>query len=259
MIKNVLVSLFAVFLFALGAAGSWYFVQWQEKQKTTEEEQLEVPENGMASSDEANDESMAKNPGGQESSSMPLAVRSGPMSAEQVVRAAGQYRQQVEQLKQREESVAQQEAQLRLAQEDLEQRKREIQGILDQIRVTAERSEQLLQKLQSERQALDQKKTELDEQAKKLQSSDAIPPEVEQANIKKVARWLQGMGQQEAAAVIKYHANQGEIEKAVKMLSSVEDRDVSKILGEIKDETLVAELFDALTKMRSEEATTARR
>jgi flagellar motility protein MotE (MotC chaperone) len=259
MIKNVLVSLFAVFLFALGAAGSWYFVQWQEKQKAAKEEQLDLPDNGAAADATSSDADAASTIPTSANGPMPMAVPSGSLTAEQVVRVAGQYRQQVEQLKKREQAVLEQEAQLRLAQQDLDQRKKEIEGILQQIRETADRSEKLLEKLQIERQDLDQKKTEIDKKVEELESAQTLPPAMEQANMKKVARWLQGMGQQEAAAVIKYHANQGEIEKAVKMLSSVEDRDVSKILGEIKDETLVAELFDALTQMRGEDAPPTRR
>ena len=39
MIKTVLSSLFAVFLFALGAAGSWYFVEFQKKQAEEQSEE----------------------------------------------------------------------------------------------------------------------------------------------------------------------------------------------------------------------------
>ena len=211
MVKNVLVSLFAVFLFALGAAGSWYFVQWQEKQKESEEQSLDLPETGAGGEPTASPEDTTTL---ETAAPMPMAVPSGSLTAEQVVRVAGQYRQQVEQLKKREQAVLEQEAQLRLAQQDLDQRKKEIEGILQQVRETTERSEKLLEKLQTERLELDQKKADLEKKAEEVESAQMLPPEIEQANMKKVARWLQGMGQQEAAAVIKYHANQGEIEKA---------------------------------------------
>jgi len=282
MIKTILSSLFAVFLFALGAAGSWYFVQWQEKQKELDQ-QSESVTSEIAMDDDghqpmADDESHSAHGAAASAHSEPMEVpvRSGAMTAEQIVRTASLYRQQVEQLKRREVDVESQESHLRLAQQDLDQRKMEIEGILKQVQGYVEQSDRTLSEIAIRRSELQDELAEVKKQREELQKErDAFQneregrnQEVQQSNeatdvldeaqlqnLQKTALLFGSVNQEAAAGIIREFANQGKMNYVAQMLDRMEERDASKIIDALgSDPALVTQLMEELQNMKRETA-----
>ncbi len=260
MIKNVLSSLFAVFLFALGTAGSWYFVQWQEEKATVDEvgeldSANRLPLKGPDSETNLAESELADVP----VQAMAVPVRTGAMSAEQIVRAAGQYRHAIEQLKRREAAIEGQESQLRLAQQDLDQRKMEIEGILKQVESKLEQGQELMKQIVEEKSRLGSLKEEVLKEKESLQEAKSVPPEVEKANLSKMAMLLGGMNEVDAAEVIKAFANKGDMNFALRILDNIEDRDASKILDSLGNSDLVAEIMEAYRELKRDESSLRKR
>ncbi len=203
MIKNLLVSLFAVFLFALGAAGSWYFLQFQEQQKqlaegehpTEEEDSHEAPTETAATSTTAPSDhgssaaeshgfhgtSQAKESHGSDKMmASPVAGRS--MTPEEIVRYGFQYKKNMEVLKQKNEELKNNELRLQLIQKDVDQKKMEIEGMLKQLQQTATSTELLLQEAQRERQALATERETLEQEKKTLTTEkDSLQKQLEES------------------------------------------------------------------------------
>lgn len=261
MVKNVLSSLFAVFLFALGAAGSFYFVQWQEKQKESQE--LVEGEPVVTEPDSAATETATTSAATPEQPTdpLPVPVRPQSMTAEQIVRTASQYRSQVEQLKHREAELETQEARLRLTEQDLTQRKLEIDGMLKQIQDYVQKGENLLASIQSERQLLQAEKESRDKELQQIKDARSIPTGMQQQNVVKSAQLLGGMKETEAAAVIKKLVNDGSMNYALQLLDNIGERDAAKIISALgsEDSDLVSELMIAMKDMVREEPTTTKR
>ena len=260
MVKNVLVSLFAVFLFALGAGGSFYFSQWQEKQKDAEElaaTEGELPAD-LAATDTATTATVTTE---KPSDPLPTPARPATMSAEQIVRYASQYRQQVEQLQKREADLIRQESRLDLAAKDVDQRKMEIDGMLKQIQGYVQQSQTLLGNLQAERQMLQDEKDLRDKEMQQINDSRSLSPEVQQQNLSKSAQYISGMQDKDAAAVIKNWVNDGKMDYALQVLENVSERDASKIMSALgeEDQVLVAEMLVALKDMDRPEPATKKR
>lgn len=203
MIKNLLVSLFAVFLFALGAAGSWYFLQFQEQQKQLAEG--DHAEEGEADSHSNSETTMSTSTtssaehgdaharsdahgsahgkddhSGEKMMSSPVAGRS--MTPEEIVRYGFQYKKNMEVLKQKNEELKNNEMRLQLIQKDVDQKKMEIEGMLKQLQQTATATELLLQQTQQERQAVANEKESLDQEKRTLsEQKDSLQKDLEES------------------------------------------------------------------------------
>ncbi len=243
MIKTVLSSMFAVFLFALGAAGSWYFVQFQEKKQAEASLDSSFDSTLTPVSSTATDETG-------DSVDMPIPVHARAMSAEEVFRFGAMNRRAAESVRKKEAELRADEQRLQLMRQDIEGQKTEVEGILKQSQSTMESAERMLAQVQQELQTLAAEKEKRLEELEDIKKRTEIPDANKQANIKKMAELLSGMGDTDSAEVLKTLANSGKMEDALRLLDQIEPRDAAKILDALDDPGLVADLTEAYQQLR---------
>ena len=252
MIKTLLSSLFAVFLFAMGAIGAWYFVQFQEKkeqEKIAAEEMVDAEDlnvTGLSSDDPASDlaDDGRENPSSTMRTRLPAPVRNKTMSSTEAFQHGILVAEQAKDAKAREERLQEQETQLNLARKDLDQQKLVIEGVLQQVKTYAAQADSLLVKVQQERNELKAEKEQRQKDLEEIKSARSVPTEVEKMNVKKLAGFLGGMDENKAAEILKSLANSGNMNYALMLLDSVEQRDASKLLDAINEPGLRAEIAE---------------
>jgi flagellar motility protein MotE (MotC chaperone) len=255
MIKTALFSLFAVFLFALGAAGAWFIVQYQsdkegneaESSETSEDQEIGPHGEAPPSSDHASHDAH-----------LPVAVRGRPMSAEELFRFGAMNRKNIEAIKHKEEELHKEEMRVELLKKEIEGRKREVEGILQQTQQAVDVGQKLLNQLREQQQQLNSEKEQLQKQQEEFRKAKDTPNEDKQANLKSAAGWLQSMKSEDAAEALKELANDGKMDFALQLLANIEERNAAKILAAMKDPTLVADLTEAFRELKRPPATKRR-
>ena len=255
MYKVALSSLFAVFLFALGAVGAWYFQQQAAQRNGSASPLLatDAPENAASKPSTgatARDRSEAE---------MPIPVHAKSMSAEELFRYGAMNRASLESLRQREESVRKEELRLQLVQQDIEGQKREVEGILTQTQHALEAAEQLLAQIQQQRQTLASEQQQRQQELEAIQRVNTVPDADKQANIKKMAELLGKMSETDAAEVIKNLVDKGSTDYVLQLLDNIEQRDAAKILDALGSPDLVADLTEGYRELKRYEQTRKRR
>ncbi len=231
MIKSVLLSLFAVALFAAGAIGSWYITNFQQANAGAADESSLTTDVEPVPAPRQTDTKLSQ---------LATPVFPKALSGEDIFRFTAMNKKNLELLKQRREAIEQDEMRLRLAEQDLDTRKLEIEGILKQSQDTVAEAEQIISKLQADLATLKAEK----EAAKT--APDAKPEttaEDAQANIKVSAEWLALMPPEKAAEQVKTLANDGKKELVLQLLGNLEGRVVANILDSLDDSQLGAELL----------------
>ena len=247
MIKTFLYSMFAVFLFALGAAGSWFYLQMEgdDDDETKPAEQQAAVEPTPAGVDSL----LADGRSGKEAD-LPVPVPSKPLSAEEVFRFGAMNRDRHEQLRKREDRLKKEETRLKLAHKDIEARQREIEGVLAQVNDTLSAGEKLLNEIKQASEQLEKEKQDVEKKLESLQQSEQENNVGEQVSLKIAANWLQGMKAEDAAETIRELINEGNMDFALIVLANIEQRNVAKILEAMKDPVLVAELTERFPKVQ---------
>ncbi len=254
MIKTVLSSLFAVFLFSLGAIGAWYFVQFQQsQQQDAVQAQAEAagllgadgttdsPNDGVDSGDSAPLGKAASAVGGGQEE-LPVAVHGRALSAEEIFRYGAVNRKNIAMIRQREERVRREEARLELIKQDIHEQKTEIEGILQQTQQSIDQAQHLLEQLEAERQQLVAEKQKLAEQVAASRQETTLPDADRRANLKEIATKLSGVEATSAAKYLETLYNDGDTELALQLFSEIEPRSSAKIL-EVLEPTLAAQLI----------------
>ena len=246
MIKTVLSSLFAVFLFALGAAGSWYFIEYQKSlpEEVSEEAAIidELTTTPVATEASEEEEDTATN-------DLPIAVHSRAMSPEEVFRIGALHRQNIDAMKKREERLKSEEMRLKLVQDDIEAYKQEVEGILKQVQSGVETSEQLLDQVIQQRQALTKEQQAHQAELKEIREATTVPDATEEANVKELSELLGGIAEDKAAEMLKELMQRGDMTLALKLLSTMEQRDAAKVLDSIDDPVLLADITERFREL----------
>jgi hypothetical protein len=248
MFKTFLYSMFAVFLFALGAVGSWYFINSQaDAEQTAEMEDLtandsplpSIPEIASAIPTVSLEPEVKEDP-------LPTVIPAKPTSAEDIFRFGVINRNRMEKLQERENALDERERQMMLEAKDLEARQAEVDGLMAHVNDTIVQAESLLSSINKKRLELAEDKKSFDEQKEQFESETGLTPADQEKNEKQAAGLIQSMNPDTAANVIRELANDGKMDYALALLEKMEQRNGAKILEAINDKTLIAEITDKL-------------
>lgn len=236
MIKSFLISMFAVFLFALGAAGSWFYLSMDKKDEGTDEF------SAAASTTDDSQVDPYPSPTADAIGSLPAVVRGPELDAEEMFRLSTATAAKREQLRLYEDRLREHKLRIKAADADTKAAQREVEGALSEVRNIMDGAEKLLGDIQLAVEELKKQKTEATKKAEELKVIEDEVGAGAAANVKTFAEYMQSMPATDAANAIKEMINDGKIDFAIQLLRKIEPRNVSKILAEIKDATLVAEL-----------------
>lgn len=241
MIKTFLYSMFAVFLFALGGAGSWFYLQMVEadgQEKDSVSFQPVAPHTGL--------EALTSDINPSNNIEMPVPVHVKPVSAEEIFRFGAINKKNIEQLRNQEQRLEKDKLRLKTAHIDIETRQREIEGMLIQVNDKLATAEKLLDDIKVAAERLTTEKQDVSKKLDELQQSEEDLNAGENVNVQMVASWIQNMKAEQAAEIIREMANDGKMDFGLKLLAQIEDRNVAKILAAMRDPILVAELAERL-------------
>lgn len=187
---------------------------------------------------------------GSSEAGLPTAIRPRPVSVEELLRYSLGLKTREEGLARREKEIDRRQSQVAIVLGDIQGEQQELDGLRAQVKEQLASVESMLSQLAAERQDFEAKRTEAADELKKLDSNKQEASDSEQANVKKMSVWFQGMEPEKAATVIKELANDGKLDLAVQMLSNFEERDASKVLSAIDDTTLTVQLAEAFRKYK---------
>ena len=248
MFKSFLISMFAILLFTLGAAASWFYVQMVADRPSDESMIIAPAMTNGSEADPIPKLDMLGNGG-----ILPAVIRGPDLSAEEMFRLSTATKAKREQLQQYEERLREHKLRIKAADADTKSAQREVEGTLQQVRSLMDAIETLLAETKLSIGELQKERVETNRKADDLKKLETEAGAGVEADEKNFAEILQGMAPAEAAETIKEIANNGRMDFAIRLLKKMEERIASKILAEIGDPQLVAEIasrFTDLPKLR---------
>lgn len=257
MYKTVLNSLFAVFLFALGAVGAWYILRQNEARSAQQAVPPADPSQlaAVAALPQRASPSLSaeSEPQDRLGGEMPIPLHAKSISAEDLFRFGAMNRASLESLRQREEELRKEELQLQLVQKDIEGQKREVEGILTQSQHAVKAAEEMLLQVQQQQQALVAEKQQRQSELEEIRRTKETPDADKQTNTKKMAELLGSMKAEDAAEVLKNLADKGNTDYVLRLLDNIEQRDAAKILDALGNPELVADLTEGYQELKRAE------
>lgn len=233
MLKSFLISMFAILLFALGAVGSWFYLQMETKQDASEEA---PPISNLV--DHTRADPVPKLGAG----SLPAVIRGPDLDAEEMFRLTTATKEKRAQLRQYEERLREHKLRIKAADADTKAAQREVEGMLGQVRNVMDGAEKLLTDVKFTMDELKKKKSELQQKTEELKKLENNVGAGAAANIKTFGEYMGSMPPEVAAAAIKEMTNDGKMDFVIQLLRTLEPRNVAKILAMLDDPQLLAEL-----------------
>ena len=239
MFKSFLISMFAVFLFALGAAGAWFYLQMENTPDLDAQSQevqniAKKPDQPVDPVPRPADETLLD--------PLPSAVRGPGLDAEKLYQLSVLSEEKRAQLSQYEDRLRDHKLRINAGNADILAAQREVDGALTQVRSLMDSTDKLLGDVKQAIKELQQQKLEVDKKQADLKAMEEKVGAGAVKNIKEFAEIIESMPETEAAMMIKEMWNDGKMDFAIQLLRNIEPRNVAKIIPEIKDVQLMAEI-----------------
>lgn len=257
--KLLLIGVIAVVLFGTSAGVSWYLRHLQDGKSEHETTALEAepghkspPAHGAATV--AHGETAAPASGPAPSPSLPTAVRA-PYNpeAESAVQIATSLKQRMDAIHVREEHLSNRQKNLELIFENIrteraaiDEKRKEVSNLMKAVQEKMATLDTKVNELADQRQQTSKEATEL-----KKNQTDYNG--LEKDRIKQVASMYDSMEPASAAKILQTLADTGNMETAVKILGTMRERQAAKVLSELTDPGLAAQLLDKLKGLKKPE------
>jgi flagellar motility protein MotE (MotC chaperone) len=252
--KLLSIGLTAVVLFAASAGVSWYLRHLKETK--LEQEPAKASEGEPAStkraaaqpsnqSRETHGSSAAANP------SMSPAVRA-PFNpeAEGTVQIATQLKERLASIHLQEEQLSSRQKNLELIFQDIRAERTGIDEKRRQVSNLMKTVEEKMAELDSKVGDLKQQQQQTNKNATELKKNISEYDNLEKDRIKQVAAMYDSMDPGSAAKILQTLAESGNLDTAVKILATMRDRQAAKVLTELGDPGLAAQLVERLKGLK---------
>jgi flagellar motility protein MotE (MotC chaperone) len=258
--KLLMLGLYGLLILGGSAGASWFLLS---KQKTEMKEANEPTDLLTQPPDQLASPVNVTRPLPKEAEdTLPVAVRPGEMSVEEIVRYGLGLKDREALIRTREESLLRTEAQHRLLLADIDGEKMEIGGLMAQARDQRIASEKLLAQAQQERIKSDDSLKQLEDKKQKLElerekaAQNPVPGADEkevnlEANIKEVSGVIAAVSPEVAAKILREYANNGQMDMVVEIVAGLEERNSAKILEAMDDEKLASEIVAKYLERKS--------
>ena len=237
--------LVGILLFAVSAGVSWYVVSQN------------APTEEVAANDEQANDDPAEFPKPINESSkmeaMPVALRPEmPVTIEAVTELAQSIMKKEQALIDSESQLKKDEKRINLLFEDLKREREELSAFGQRIDARILQAREAVELLKMENQTLaDQTKTLSTLEKKTGTNSNDAETDAIDRRVQTVKSWFKNLDAEQAAKYLKEFANRGDLEFSARLLDSLDDRQIAKILGVFNDAPLVAQIIDAYTKEKT--------
>jgi flagellar motility protein MotE (MotC chaperone) len=166
-------------------------------------------------------------------------------------------KEQIAVLKAREEKVSRREGMLDLILQDIRSERDRIESfrkeISKQMAALIDQSSQVDTKvgeLTKKDQSIAKSVSDLEKRREDLKKKQAEITKEEQSNIIKLASLYDGMAPENAAKILQEMANGGKLDMAARVMASMKDRNAAKVLAEVSDTTLAAQLSQRIIEIK---------
>jgi flagellar motility protein MotE (MotC chaperone) len=260
--KMIMIGVYGLLILGVSAGGTWFLRQKDmaaQEALDTKAAANDPPVSDLA----AHVDVTTPLPPKRDDEELPVAVRPGEMSVEEIVRYGLGLKAREAAIRQREDALRRTETQHRMVLADIDGEQKEIEGLLAQARDQRTAAEQLLGQAQKERMDSEKVMKEMEDKKKKMEierqkttskkpSATAVgETEVDRdANIKELVSVMAGMSPEASAGVMREFANDGKMDMAVEILSKLEERKAAGILDAMADEKLVSEIASRFLELK---------
>lgn len=247
--KLLSIGLTAVVLFAASAGVSWYLRYLAESKAEHESPKAAEPESAFTKpkAPAANPlrEQPATNP------SLQAAVRP-PYNpeAEGTVQLASKLRERLDSIHAQEEQLASRQKNLELIFQDIRAERAGIDDKRRQVVNLLKAVEEKMAELDSKLGELKQKQQQNNKEATELKKNISEYETLEKDRIKQVASMYDSMEPASAAKILQTLADSGNMDTAVKILASMRERQAARVLAELGEPALAAQLVDKLRGLK---------
>lgn len=244
--KNILTIFTVIFLFIASAGVSWT-VLYPPAEVT--EEDLAMMEEKMDSLESMDSMEVANKQDVMAVSTRPEA----PITVEAVVELAQSIMEKEKLLFDAQQKINMDEKRLKLLFEDLSREQDELEVFSKMIDDKIRQAQEAVNMLKLEKKAVMQEKDALGTIEKRTGSMDDVATDDLNRRVKVIKSWFEKLEPEQAAKYLKEFADRGDLDFVAKLLDSLEDRQIAKVLAAFNDATLVASIVDTFTNQKKTE------
>lgn len=181
-----------------------------------------------------------RKPAAAETAQLPMSVRPAYVAGvEETVQLAASLRDRAASVREREIQMAARKKQLELLQEDIRGERTAIDELRKQVAEEMKAAQEQLAGAERARAELQAERQKMDGHATQMQDQ-------EKDNIKKMGSMYDSMAPESAAKILQQMTETGKMDTAVKLLSVMKERQAAKVLAEMADPSLAAQLSEKL-------------
>ena len=178
-------------------------------------------------------------------------VRPKPQpGSEEVGQLASKVNDQLSVIRDREARVERRQAQLDLIIQDIRAERGVIDGLRRSATVEIKNLGDKIAELEQKANELEQKRQATSKSATELKSKQGEQEENERQNYGKIGNMYDNMPPENSAKILQQMADMGKMEMAAKTLSQMKERQAAKVLAEISDPAVAAQLLEKMQGLK---------
>lgn len=246
--KSLLTSIvIGILFFGISAGVSWLFIY----------KPAEPTEDEIAETTDSTDYTFPPKIGDSDQvEEMPVSLRPDmPISTEALTELAQSIMKKQKAIYDAEQHLKKEEKRINLLFEDLRRERDELMAFGQKIDAKIIQAREATKILQMESQKLETQTNTLSKLQKKTGKTLDVAVEDElNRRVKVVKNWFKNLDPEQAANYLKEFADRGDIDFAARLLDSLEDRNIAKVLAAFDDPPLVAQIVESVTKSESSDS-----
>ena len=252
--KLLVVGVTSLILFVLSASASLF---WQQKMSPhTEHRNEKVVESSGKGESRSHPEHGSEKPAplsGSNNEDHPPRAAVRPTynaSTEEIARMTGELRARLASVREREEQLAARKKMIELIQEDIRGERVALDELRTQIKNELEALNEAVEGIEKQRGSLDEERQKVSKNTQEMEARIVQLQKEEQDNLKKMSGMYNSMAPEVAARILQNLADTGKMDTAAKILGQMQERQAAKVLAELTDAGLAAQLVEKLKGLR---------
>lgn len=171
-------------------------------------------------------------------------------STEEIARMTGELRARLSSVRDREEQLAARKKMIELIQEDIRGERAALDELRTQIKNELEALNEAVEGIEKQRGSLDDERQKISKNTQEMEARIVQLQKEEQDNLKKMSGMYNSMAPDVAARILQNLADTGKMDTAAKILGQMQERQAAKVLAELTDAGLAAQLVEKLKSIR---------
>jgi flagellar motility protein MotE (MotC chaperone) len=174
--------------------------------------------------------------------------------AEEAARLTAELRTRLASAREKERQAAAREKRLELIQQDLRGERAAIDDLRKQVKKELDAVNKALAELERQRAAAPRR---AEKSGAEAEARPALPAKEQQDNLKKMGAMYSTMPPESAAKILRSLSDTGKMDTAAQLLALMQERQAAKVLTELNDPVLAAQLLERLKVLRRRPAAVA--